>query len=158
MYKVIRMAGGPKVIPTFCLNCKFIIMLMPMQKGRHLKRPLMFKSFRKYYASQKKARGLEILLSSETLDMRQDTPAGRNLPWSKAKRAVCLKRTRSRSFENLHGLLLRLYGFRTWPPRAEYPVEWLDVRTEAHSLILACPRMIAPAPRKSETTWASLGT
>lgn len=38
---------------------------------------------------------------------------------------------------SIHGLFERSKALRHWPPLGEYPVEYCDDRTEAHSLMFA---------------------
>ena len=54
-----------------------------------------------------------------------------------------------------HGLRSSTYGFLTWPPRPDHPLdEWND-RKFAHSLSPALPRITAPASRSLAATVAS---
>src|SRR5215510_15534983 len=55
------------------------------------------------------------------------------------------------------GLRRSPYGFFTWPPRELKPAGMLVVRKFAHSVMLALPRITAPASRSFVTRNASRG-
>src|SRR5262250_3952568 len=54
------------------------------------------------------------------------------------------------------GLVSRMYGLLTWPPRPDHPLVDGEPRKFAHSLRPAFPRMTAPASRSLAATVASL--
>src|SRR5277367_3963812 len=49
------------------------------------------------------------------------------------------------------------YGLRVWPPRPLQPLEECVERKLAHSLMLAFPKITAPAARRRSATGASWG-